>query len=54
MRLRNADLVELATQVRDVKSVGPLEVVLEGGDALGTFRRFVAVLTITRGLAQER
>ncbi|MGA2872297.1 MAG: M55 family metallopeptidase [Candidatus Dormibacteria bacterium] len=54
VRLRNADLVELATQVRDVKSVGPLEVVLEGGDALGTFRRFVAVLTITRGLAQER
>ncbi|MFZ0994938.1 MAG: M55 family metallopeptidase [Candidatus Dormiibacterota bacterium] len=54
VRLRNADLAEVALQVRGVRSASELEVTVEGDDALSVFRSFVALVQITRGLAQER
>jgi D-amino peptidase len=53
LRLRNADLAELATGVRDVRRESDLEVLVEGGNPLTVYRNFVAVLQITRVLAQE-
>jgi D-amino peptidase len=53
LRLRNSDLAELATGVRDVRRESDLEVLVEGGNPLTVYRNFVAVLQITRGLAQE-
>jgi D-amino peptidase len=53
VRLRNADLAELATGVRDVRRLSDLEVLVEGADPLAVHRNFVAVVQITRGLAQE-
>jgi D-amino peptidase len=53
LRLRNADLAELATGVRDVRRESDLEVLVEGGNLLTVYRNFVAVLQITRVLAQE-
>ncbi|MGH7704786.1 MAG: M55 family metallopeptidase, partial [Candidatus Dormibacteria bacterium] len=54
VRLRNADLVELALQIRGVSPVSEFEVAVQGVDALATFRAFVALVQITRGVAQER
>ena len=54
VQLRNADLAEVAVQIRGARSVGQLEVLIEGDDALSVFRSFVALVQITRGLAQER
>ncbi len=54
VRLRNADLVELALQIRGVSPVSEFEVAVQGDDALATFRGFVALVQITRGVAQER
>lgn len=54
VRLRNADLAEVALQVRGVHSATELEVVIEGEDALSVFRSFVGLVQITRGLALER
>jgi len=54
LRLRNADLAAVAAQVRGVRTLSELEVLVEGEDALSVFRSFVAVIQITRGLAQER
>ncbi len=53
LRLRNADLAELATAIRDVRRSGDTEVVVAGRGSLEVFRNFVGVLHITRGLAQE-
>jgi D-amino peptidase len=53
VRLRNADLAELATGVQDVRRLSDLEVLVEGADPLAVHRNFVAVVQITRGLAQE-
>jgi D-amino peptidase len=54
VRLRNADLAEVALQVRGVRSATELAVVIEGDDALSFFRSFVGLVQITRGLALER
>ncbi|MHB1500946.1 MAG: M55 family metallopeptidase [Candidatus Dormibacteria bacterium] len=54
LRMRNADLAELATAVRDVRRTGDTEVVVAGAGPLDVFRNFVGVLHITRGLAQEQ
>jgi D-amino peptidase len=54
VRLRNADLAELATGVRDVSRESALEVSVEGGNPLTVYRNFVAVLQITRVLSQEQ
>ncbi|MGA7088188.1 MAG: M55 family metallopeptidase [Candidatus Dormiibacterota bacterium] len=54
VRLRNADLAEVALQVRGVRAATDLEVVVEGDDALSVFRSFVGLVQITRGLALER
>ena len=54
VRLRNADLAEVALQVRGVRPATELEVVVEGDDALSVFRSFVGLVQITRGLALER
>jgi hypothetical protein len=54
VRLRNADLTELAVQVRGIRALSELEVLVEGGDALSVFRSFVGLVQITRGVAQER
>lgn len=53
LRMRHAELAELATRVRGVERAGELEVEVGGADRLDTFRNFVAVLQITRGLAAE-
>lgn len=53
LRLRNADLAELATAIRDVSRVGETEVTVAGSGPLEVFRNFVGVLHITRGLALE-
>ena len=53
LRLRNADLAELATAIRNVSRSGDTEVVVSGAGPLEIFRNFVAVLHITRGLALE-
>jgi hypothetical protein len=52
--LRNADLAELAVQVRGVRALSELEVDVEGEDSLAVFRSFVGLLQITRGISQER
>ncbi len=54
VRLRNADLTELAAQVKGVRAHSELEVRLEDENALAVYRSFVALLQITRGLSQER
>jgi D-amino peptidase len=54
VRLRNADLAELALEVRGVERTSELEVLVEGDDALSVYRHFVGLVQITRGLAQER
>ncbi len=54
LRLRDADMVAMATAVRDVRRESDTEVLVEGADPLAVFRNFVAVLQILRGLAQER
>jgi D-amino peptidase len=54
VRLRNADLAQVALQVRGVRALSDLEVVLEGEDGLAVYRSFVGLVQITRGLAQER
>jgi D-amino peptidase len=53
LRMRHADLAELATAVRDVRREGDTEVVVGGEGPLAVFRNFVGVLQITRGLALE-
>ncbi|HVD02905.1 MAG TPA: M55 family metallopeptidase [Candidatus Dormibacteraeota bacterium] len=53
LTLRNADLAELAAAVRGVTRDGDTTVLVEGETTLTVFRSFVAVLQITRGLAQE-
>ncbi|HVB54410.1 MAG TPA: M55 family metallopeptidase [Candidatus Acidoferrales bacterium] len=54
VRLRNADLVQVAIQVRGVRPVSELSVLVEGDDALAVYRSFVGLLQITRGLGQGR
>lgn len=54
VRLRNADLTELAVQVRGIRALSELKVLVEGEDALSVFRSFMGLLQITRGVAQER
>ncbi len=54
VRLRNADLAAVAIQVRGVRQVSDLAVMVEGEDALAVYRSFVGLLQISRGLAQER
>jgi D-amino peptidase len=54
VRLRNADLAEVALAVRGVRSASELEVLVEGDDALSVYRSFIGLVQITRGLAQER
>ncbi|MGH7759732.1 MAG: M55 family metallopeptidase [Candidatus Dormibacteria bacterium] len=53
VRLRHADLTQLAAQVRGVEPLSELEVEVSADDPLTAYRRFVAVLQITRLLAQE-
>lgn len=53
LRMRNADLAELATAIRDVSRIGDTEVMVGGAAPLEVFRNFVGVLHITRGLALE-
>ncbi|MGA7173329.1 MAG: M55 family metallopeptidase, partial [Candidatus Dormiibacterota bacterium] len=52
--LRNADLVKLAALIQGVRALSELEVAIEGDDCLEVYRRFVGLLQITRGVAQER
>jgi D-amino peptidase len=54
VHLRNADLADLATQVRGVEAAGILDVLVQGPDPLSVYRSFTAMLQITRGIAQER
>ncbi|MFZ0168701.1 MAG: M55 family metallopeptidase [Candidatus Dormiibacterota bacterium] len=53
VHLRNADLADLATHIRGVERTGTLDVTIEGQDPLMIHRSFLAMVTITRGLAQE-
>ena len=50
--LRTADLATLATMVRGVEPTGPRTIVIEG-DPIEVYRRFCAVLSLTRHLAAE-
>ncbi len=54
LRLRDADLVAMATAVRDVSRESDTEISVSGQDPLAVFRNFVAVLQIIRSLALER
>ncbi|MGH7608425.1 MAG: M55 family metallopeptidase [Candidatus Dormibacteria bacterium] len=54
VRLRHADLADLATRVRGVSLLNHLEVEVAGDDPQDVFGNFVAVVQLTRGLAQER
>jgi len=54
VRLRNADLAEVALQIRGTEALSEFEVAVGGEDHLTVYRRFVGLLQITRGLAQER
>jgi len=53
VHLRNADLAEVATHIRGVERTDTLEVMIEGKDPLAIHRSFLAMVQITRGLAQE-
>lgn len=54
VRLSEPDMVAEATMVRGVDAGGGLDIVIGGVDPLQTFRRFVAVLHITRRPGLER
>jgi D-amino peptidase len=54
LRLRDADLVTMATAIRDVTRESDTQVLVGGDDPLMVFRNFVALLQIIRGLARER
>ncbi|MGH7611431.1 MAG: M55 family metallopeptidase [Candidatus Dormibacteria bacterium] len=55
VRLRNADLAQLATRIRQVEPLeDPLAVEVVGDDPLLLFEEFVALVQLTRGLAEQR
>jgi D-amino peptidase len=53
LTLRTPDLAEMATWVRGVERSGARQVGFEDGDPLRLFQKFVTIVALTRGLAEE-
>lgn len=53
LTLRTTDIAEMATWVRGVERSGARQVAFEDGDPLRLFQKFVTIVALTRGLAED-